>query len=563
MSAANWKAFCLAGGVVLWVAPGVRAQETAETPTGEPAATQPEEVRVRIIWVSGFLVRVDLGAESGLQVGDRIRFEPLGLADVEGVVQAVGNRQAEVLLPAGDFGMQPGVRGWVKLNPVERVAYSGPVLPDLEADKGWKQGMPLLGGISQVKPQERPTVWSGRWAMTGRLNKDGTGSDRQDHYGQVGYSLHGKNPWGRGGQVDLDLELQESYLDFDSGVAGTEGESDVFLRVRRASYAFGGDKDRPRRYQFGRFYSTSMPELGLLDGAEVSQRSADGTLFGSSFGWQPSYGPELQFEDSMAISGWVQKPLGASLRSSVGAAVQKTWFDGKADRDWMLFKGHYATEGPWSATASLTMDLYDSDDIAKDSGFEATEYRTRIQRDLGRGKGVALLHSLVRFPEIRRRLPADYSSIQVAGAETRRTGLSAWFPVGETRSLSGRHEIWTDEDENGGYTEVTLESELRDFFADRWYISGFVSDTRLADIAALRLGLHGRAKGGRWNAGLDLGQYEQVQTDGLLETEFQGSLRGGWSGSVGRRWFLGLDAALQFGEERDAYSVGFLLQRSF
>ncbi|MCP5020707.1 MAG: hypothetical protein GY930_02925 [bacterium] len=563
MSASNWKAFCLACGVVLWGAPGVRAQEAAETPSGEPAATQPEEVRVRIIWVSGSLVRVDLGAESGLQAGDRIRFEPLGLADVEGVVQAVGNRQAEVLLPAGDFGMQPGVRGWVKLDPVESVAYSGPVLPDLEADKGWKQGMPLLGGISQVKPQERPTVWSGKWAMTGRLSKDGTGSDRQDHYGQVGYSLLGKNPWGRGGRVDLDLELQESHLDFDSGVAGTQGESDLFLRARRASYAFGGDKDRPRRYQFGRFYSTSMPELGLLDGAEVSQRGADGMWLGSSFGWQPSYGPELQFEDSMAISGWVQKPLGASLRSSIAAAVQKTWFDGKADRDWMLFKGHYANQGPWSATANLIIDLYDSDDIAKDSGFETTEYRARVQRDLGPGKGVALLHSLVRFPEIRRRLPADYSAVRITGAETRRTGLSAWYPLSDERSLSGRYEVWSDEDENGGYTEVTMESELNETFADRWYVSGFVSDTRLADIAAVRLGLYGNAQGGRWNAGLDLGQYEQVQSDGTMETDFQGSLRGGWSGAVGRSWFLGLDAALQFGEERDAYSVGLLLQRSF
>lgn len=555
-----------AGVLMLTVALGSErafAQGTSPAPDREPATDEPVEIRVRVVWVSGSLVRVDLGAESGLQIGDRIRFEPLGLADVEGVVQAVGNRQAEVLLPAGEFGMQPGVRGLVKLRPVQRTAYTGPVLPDLEADKGWKEGMPLLGGVSQVQPEERPTVWSGNWTLSGRMSGDGTGSQRTDHRGQVGYSLHGANPWGRGGQVRLDMEVQQSRLDFDDGVTGTGGGSDTYLRVRRASYAFGGERHRPRRYQFGRFYTTSMPELGLLDGAAVTQRSANGTLFGASFGWQPSYGPEMEFEDSMALSSWAVKPLGTNLRSSVAAAIQKTWFKGKADRDWLLFKGHLSAGGPWSATGSLTFDLYDSEDIAKDSGFETTGYRARVQRDLGEGKGVALIHSLVRFPEIRRRLPADYSTASLTGAKTTRTGLSGWYPLANQRSLSARHEVWSDEDENGGYSEVSLESRLQASRADRWYLTGFVSDTRLADITALRLGLSGQANGGRWNAGLDLGNYEQTDTDGNLEKEFQGSLRGGWSGSLGGDWYMGMDAALHFGNDRDAYSLGFLLQRSF
>ncbi|MCA9003024.1 MAG: hypothetical protein KDB61_13955, partial [Planctomycetes bacterium] len=390
-----------------------------------------------------------------------------------------------------------------------------------------------------------------------------TGTKRKDYYAQLGYSLRGQNPWGRGGRVNLDMELQKSSLDFDSTVPGGGDESDVYLRIRRASYAVGGDRDRSRRYHFGRFYSTVMPELGLLDGIEVSERRGDGLLYGTSIGWQPSYGPEIQFEDAMAISGWVQRSLGPEFLSSVAAAVQKTWFHGKPDRDWMLFKGTYANRGPWSAHGSVSFDLYDSEDIAKSTGFETTEYRMRVKRDLGRETGVALYHSMTRFPEVRRSLPVDYAVGQVSTAQTFRTGINGWKPISDRRSLSGRYEFWSDENADGGYTEVSLDTRLDGEFASHWYVSGFVSNTELADITALRLGLRGFAKGGSWSTGLDLGQYKQFDTNGVSQSDFQGSLRGGWTGAIGNQWFLGLDAAVHFGEDRDAYSLGFLLQRSF
>ena len=59
---------------------------------------------------------------------------------------------------------------------------------------------------------------------------------------------------------------------------------------------------------------------------------------------------------------------------------------------------------------------------------------------------------------------------------------------------------------------------------------------------------------------LDSTQFDQ---DGVDETLLQHAARADWELRLGQNWFVALYAEDRFGDEQDALSIGFMLQRSF
>ncbi|HPF15018.1 MAG: hypothetical protein H6830_03250 [Planctomycetes bacterium] len=535
------------------------AQETVE-------GTQ--EIGIRVLWVRETQVRIDLGSQSGLQLGDRVRLEPLGRPDVEGVVTEISDLEATVTLTRSDPGVVPGVSGRVRVTPNslgEQAQPKPPVPPIVWTDQPqeWREGMPLLGDIQPVKPEERPTHWTGRLELSGNFFRDGTATVRDDRQFLVRTGWVATNPFGHGGELQLQLDYQANSLSVGDSAVGVVDDSDAYLRIQRASYAWGGTRFEPRRIEAGRFYSRWFPELGILDGVEVSERLSDGSHVGASAGFLPGFDVELPFQNDLALAAFWDHPWGAKGRSNVGAAAQTTWYDGTPDRQWFLVKGRMAEMENWVLDGGLEGDLYTSDDIAKDPGLEWTQSRVRLERRFDRDGAASVYYFDQRWPETLRGLPVIQDPTFLFVAHTQRVGVDGWWQNTDTTRISSRLERWEDEDSSGSLGELGYDQELEGDRFTGWRISGYWSDTDLADITALRLGLAGRAFLGFWDTSLEVGQFEILDQLGGLSAHSKGVWRGQWTGAVGHDWSLILHGAMFFGGDQDAYSAGFSLLRSF
>ncbi|QDV05260.1 hypothetical protein Poly30_07560 [Planctomycetes bacterium Poly30] len=514
------------------------------------------------------LVRIDRGASAGLAPGDRVTFRPLGGSPVQGVVQTVEERESVVDVAQATDQLMPGVPGEVAV-PASRLPGGEDPQPTDQGDYPpiewtsdeveWTEGTPLLAEARVLEREERPPVWRGRVYMTSDLIHDGVGAGRDDLFSRLGMDARGTNLFGFGGEFRIDGEVNMR----DTQVADGQGEQDTLARLDRFSYALGGVRGEPRRIEVGRFLPREFPELGLLDGAEVSWRTGAGHSVGASIGYLPSNDRERSTGDTLQISSWGTLMVDEDQRFQLGAALQKTWHMGEADRQLFLARLRWSPNGPWSAFATAWVDFYDSNDPLKQDSVELTQAIASLSRRIGKYSGVSLSSSMNRYPSLLRNGIQDLGSSIITDGSNRRVSLSGWTRLSDVDRINVRADQWADQSSSGAGGEFGWGHQLDGPRIQRINTSVFYREGRFGAVKGLRTGIGGPLSGGSWRADLDAGLFGQARFDGSQADLFQGALSLGWDGIIGADWLLSLTTAYRFGDEQDAVSLGFLLQRSF
>lgn len=534
---------------------------TAPVLAGEDEARTMVEVRVTASLPGR--VQIDRGREVGIEPGDRVRLLPFAGAAVEGTVESVEDRAAWVTLQDPAIEVELGTRGEIYVPDSRLAERAGAGDADVEhppweyGEEAWSDDMPLLAQVKVPKPEERPTQMSGRWYTSYDWTDDKEGHGRKYDYFAAGADMRWENPFQRGGSLNLELEYDRRSYE-----TSTEDDSEDYLRLERLSYAWGGTRETPRRWEIGRFLQSGMPQFGVLDGVEMVQRLDNGDRFGASIGLMPE--PDAQFDTGNDMQGaafyrWV---AGEREQLSVGTGVQKTMHDGHADRDlWVTDLRWYPLEG-WNASASVWVDFYGSEDVVKDSGPELTQVFATVGYRWKR-TGLSLTATELRFPELLRREYDPVLAADLLDNKLDRVSLSGWTRITDNVRLRARVDQWTDEDGSGGGESIG--TTISDVIGkrSRLDLELFRNEGQYTDVLGGRVGLGLSTDVGSFDVAWELGQFDQVDFYGTKENLDQHRLRAAWDLDLAKDLDLSLFAENRFGDEQDALTVGFYLQRRF
>lgn len=525
-----------------------------------------ERIEVRVTAASGALVVLDRGAQAGLAPDDRVRLFPFGAPLVEGRVRSLAADSSTAELASGAPAIEIGTLGEV-LVPRERLErtepappQSGPEHPPWEhPPEAWESEQPLLAPAHGRAPEERPARVSGRAFLQSDLILDHGASQSEYLLARGGIDLLWENPFRRGGALAFDGEVFHRTADFNDA----SDEAETLVRPRRLSYASGGVRGEPNRYEIGRFLSHEFPEFGLVDGFEYARRTESGDRFGFSAGFLPEPTDELRTGRDLAGALFYRAVFGADEELALGTGYQKSWHEGQADRD--LFVGNVA----WRASSRLFVhaaawiDYYGGADDLKAPGFEVTQLSANAAYRSPAGHSLGFFGSLVRWPQVLRSEFASLPDEEIRNGEVQRVGLYASRKLSEHTRLSGRADVWRDQDDDGSNGDLRL--SLRDLLFERGEVSfsGYFTRGKFSSGLGLRSSATKRFAESQVVLAFDVANLEQDSDFAGTQDLLQSSLRAEWDTTLGAAWDLSLFLEERFGDQQDSTALGFLLQRRF
>lgn len=556
-------------------------------------ARAPQEERTNFVRVevtctalSGTSVYLDLGREAGLAPGDRVRLFPRAGPARKGRVSSVSRTSARAELEGGLEGLEIGLRGevWLPRERLEQPAREtseanepaaspgpsepGPPPPGPPAASGsehppwtappveWNDELPLLAPAHGLEPAERPRRFDGRAFTTVDWTDDSAGDEaRRFLSSTLGFDARLENPFGHGGELAFDAEVFARHSD----VGGT-GEDESKLRIDRASYVWGGVRGARDRGEVGRFLQSELPALGFLDGVEYVHQLDARNRLGTSFGFLPVPDDVFKSGDDLQAALFYRRTSDEERRRSFALGYQKTWHQGTADRDLIVGEFEYYPGPRTSLSSSVLVDLYTSGDELKGSGPELTQLFVNATHRTEAGHGAGLFLSRFRWPELERDEFPDVTAGEIADALTTRGGADGWLALGRHTQLYGRAETWSDQDDSGGGGRVRVTWRDLGRHGDVLLLESFTNSSKFTRAVGLRASARRRLENAAFDLSWDSTVFDQ---DGVDEELLQHAVRGGLELSLGPRWFLALYAESRFGDDQDALSLGFLLQRSF
>jgi len=561
--------------LVLGAARGLRAQDEARE---NSAGSEFVRVEFEVTAVSGSELYLDQGREALLQPGDRVRVFPAEGPARSGRIVSVARTSARASLDEGLDGLQPGLRGavWIprtRLEEAERNAAgekpaTEPVAPPVGEEprrvpehppwsappEEWSVAQPLLAPAHGLAPEERPRRFRAELFSALDLTRDDAGDEPRDLAATtLGFSSRLENPFRHGGELHLEAELYARSSELDG-----ESEQDSRFRLERASYAWGGVRGARDRGEVGRFLQREFPEFGFLDGVEYVRASGPHRL-GASFGFLPLPDDTFSSGDDLGAALFYRRASDEARTFSFGGGYQKTWHEGAADRDLLVGELELHPGERTSLFASTLVDLYTSGDTLKSSGPEVTQLFLNATHRSARGHGAGLFFSHLRFPELARDEFDDVTAADIADDVNDRYGTDGWLALGESLQLYGRVEAWSDQDDSGSGLRARV--TRRDLFArgETLGLELYTNTGKFSDALGLRASARWRLERGAFDLAWDATQYTQ---DAVDEDLLQHALRGQYDLALGA-WYLALYLESRFGDDQDALSLGFLLQRSF
>ncbi len=539
-------------------------------------------IEARVTAVTGTSVYIDRGRVDHVEVNDRVYFHRAVGGTVEGVVRSVAKNSARAELPPGSPPIAIGIRAEIsipeeRLRPVETPpSPAEPPPPDVPAaqepppaaptavpahppwthpPESWSEELPLLAPAFGLAPEERERRFDGRVYMRANSTWDQEIENRRYFLGSVGADVRLENPFGQGGELELDGELYQRT----ASVPDSSDDSDSRALLRRFSYSFGGTSERPSRFQFGRFLQYEFPELGVIDGVEWSRRMDSGSRFGASVGLYPEPFPEMSSDDVQAAL-FYRHAVDSDGRFTLGAAYQQTLHEGDQDRNLFVGTLDYHPLGKLSLRSSVWVDFYGSEDEIKDKSLELTEAQIQADWRFTQGSGVSAYLSHVRFPELLRHEFASLTPEQIRDNHVERAALSGWHDLSEHVRLNARADGWKDQDDDGIAGEIG--AGFRDLLYERGEVSFALSHADGSYSSGPGLRLSANKSFGSCFASLSyaFADFEQKDFTGESEQLSQHALYGSVDFPIGTRWDVSLFGERRFGDEQDSYSAGFLLQ---
>jgi hypothetical protein len=515
-------------------------------------------------------VYLDRGRDAGLAVGDRVTVIPLGGASLEGTVRVVSSQAARVEIPGGPEGVQVGDRAEVRVlrarlaaaqtstGSPEPAPRDVPAHPPWTSEEGpWSDETPLLAPVAARTPAERDRSFSGRAYVRAEAGTDDQAGQNGSNWSLLwtGGKLDVRNPFGRGGELQLDLDAFARSFDDDE-----DSDSESRLRVDRLSYALGGDRERPTRWEVGRFLHEAVPEFGVLDGVAWDRRLPSGDHVGVSAGFLADWDDGQATGDDAGLQAWYRYVADddGTLTSTVG--VQKTWHEGEADRDLLVWTADWRPFERTYLRGSAWVDLYTSGDTKE--GVELTQALVTATHRFESGNGLSLTATHYAFPDLLRNGLFEATAEDVLDTEVTRVSLRGWRDLTETLRLDGTASAFTDQDDSGGSADVGLTASellwergsvsLHVFDVEGKASSGLgvrASASKRFDLGALRLDVSATDYDGGALAGTESLSHQRARL--------------GWDMDLGTHWSLSVHAEERFGDQQDSSAIGFYLQRRF
>jgi hypothetical protein len=528
-------------------------------PGATDAAQDLERVPVRITAVSGRSVYLDRGRSEGIEPGDTVRILPLGGVTSIAIVRSVSRGSARAELEGGEVEIEIGAEGEV-LVPGERrrAASETPDHPDWEHPPvDWDEEMPLLAPVFGREPEERDRRVRGRLHTQYHTTTDHGSGDREYTRFRTGADLTFENPFRRGGELELDLELYRRTAETDDG----DDESEGRLSPDKVSYRWGGVRGRPHRFEIGRFLQREFPEFGIIDGVEYGRRLRSGSRWGASVGWLPSRDDELRTGEDLQTSLFYRFVSGEEETLALGAGYQKTWHKGEADRDLLVGTFDYHPTRRLSARVSAEVDYYTSSDELKSSGPELTQLLVNGSYRWESGNGVGIFATHFRWPELLRNEFDDLTALQISDHKTTRIGMHGWRRLSDAVRLNARLDRWSDQDDSGGSGDLRV--SLRDLLFDDGEVSVGIHQIsgKYSDGLGVRVRADRRFSSGHLGLSWDGTNFEPEGPSGSAASLQHHTLRANYDWSIGSSWSLSLFVENRLGDEQDSLTAGFFLQK--
>ena len=548
---------------VALLAPVMMAQQSPQTVV----------VQVHVTSVSGRDVYLDLGRTAGLAPGQTVRLYPSGTAEVQALIRTVSATSCRAELVPGAIAPTVGSRGEVEVpkpkpsaSPQGSGSSSQPSTSrPVPAHPPWQRQVdplrpdqPLLVPTFGQKPDDRPATLDGRVFLSSQYSRD-DGGDRANSYWltRMGFAGEANNAMGYGERTRFAGEVNDRR----ASVPGEVDDGDSRLRIDQLSTSFGTERWSPYGAEVGRFLSQHLPEIGLVDGAEGVMRYGNGVRIGGGLGAYPVPYPDRQSGDDVGIHAFIDYTSDERRTFAAAAGVQKTWHLGAADRDLLLFRVESHPAEGVTLFGSAKVDWYTGGDDRKSGGFQVTEFFGQARWD-GVDKGAGLSLSHFAWPDL---LRGEYKNLPdelVRDGKVDRLSPSLWFRVHQDVRLSGRFDIWQDQDASG--TAFELGVDWNNIAARGTSLTAQVFRTDGGAQSGPGLRLLARRQIGEVfvNAGYRWYGYD---VEGLLagpESYTRQSI------DVGASWMVGeCDLNLQlehwFGDQENAYAIALYAQWRF
>jgi hypothetical protein len=444
--------------VLLVLAGALRAQD-------EPY----DEVELRVTNSRPGIAIIDRGSTDGLAVRDRIVFHPRGGGAKQGTVTRVEERNAVVELAERALELAPGTKGTVRIPRSRGVApvadeptptaTSEPQAQETQPpqqhpewrnrDQDWKRGDPLLAKVTPLRPEQRPATITGRFYSIGDAIHSSE-DHRSDLFVRAGADVEYDNLFGGGETLHLDGELNYRQTE----VPDDEDEVARRLRIDRASYAIGGTRFRPTRFEVGRFLQNGMPEFGVVDGAEWNRRSSGGDRYGVSAGFMPEPDEDYHTGDDFQLAGFYRWVSDETEQLAFSSGFQKSFHHGAADRDLFVLDVDYLPDEGWTFFGTAWLDWYTDGDDAKGPGLSPTQVIADLGRRYDDGSAIDFVYTHLEFPEMDRNEFRPVTLQQLEDDHAERLALRGNAPVAQRAGMFGEIAGWLDEDDAGGDGEL-------------------------------------------------------------------------------------------------------------
>lgn len=542
---------------------------------------------VRVISVTPRSVFIDEGTAAGVRVGMEVTLYPVTRAPFQAVVINVSRSSARAEVPLGFNIPAVGTRGEIDLPDLEErvqesgdekeeseevVVEAGPPAPASPAPgrtpvehppwtrKGEERtgDQPLLAPAFQIRPEDRAIRFDGKIFTRLQYSKDLGGQRNSVFYvGSTGSEFEIENLFGNAGILRFEGRLLYRGVDLTD-----RNETDRRIRIDEVSYSIGEQEYAPYRVQVGRFYSRAVPEIGLIDGVESEIRMENGVSIGGAVGAYPVPFPEETVFDDYGFHIYARYENFEERYITASIAYQKTWHDGKADRDLIIGRASIRPGGTLWLNTSFKADIYTGDDEIKDKSIDLTELYIQASMNPTSNTGVNLSYFRFTWPDLIRDEFRNLPIELIRDGKIDRFSGSAWVRVTRNLRLSGRANYWEDQNTDGNGAEIA--ADWSSLFGAPVSLHTALFYTRGASTEGTGVRVQARPRVGRFYGllGYEHFIYSQVGLVTGSEDLTRQTLRVGLDWRAGR-WRYSLNGDYRFGDRENNYVLGLFAEYRF
>ncbi|MCA9292909.1 MAG: hypothetical protein KDA20_03755 [Phycisphaerales bacterium] len=538
------------------------------------ADTEHQPLRVVVTSTSGQSVFIDKGRLDGVHAGMDLWLFPDGSDPIVTVINIVSASSARADLPVGVEVPLIGTPGEIRVplapppeeSPEPADAEQPAQTPVVPEHPPWETDLsdispdePLLAPVHRQKPAERAIKVAGRIYFNSHYTHDaGSGRDSSFMTGRLGTTLTVRNLLHDGGRLRFDAEAAAHRNE----ISGRGSETERDWRLERLSYAWGGEDFASYRAEVGRFYSIYLPELGLLDGAEAALQFDKGWTIGTGLAIIPRNNRDRDWDGDVGAHVFVNYETEKPGLGSATLGYQKTWHQGKEDRDLVLGRMNWRPSDKWWLFGSFRADIYTSDDEIKGSGVELTEFWAQVRYTPTRNIGGSVGYSRFRWPELER---SDYRLLPVEiieNGQVDRGSFSAWAKLNKILRVTANYDLWQDDTNSGSSGDLTADWSALGEDLPALRAAVFFVDGNFNSGTGLRAELRHQINDINGYFGYEIFNYDGATAVSGKSTHVRNLVRGGLSWYLGK-WYVDVTGDYYFGEEDDVYTIGLYLSHRF